>query len=62
MPGTQLADSDDAVATEMTDRVYSSTDKRFQELTRSGHPMLNSQQNVIQVAVCVIVESPGASC
>ncbi|MGH9988564.1 MAG: hypothetical protein ACRD8W_31920 [Nitrososphaeraceae archaeon] len=60
--GTQLAGSDDAVASETADRVHSLTDERFQGLTRSGHPILNSQQNVIQVGVCVIVESPGASC
>lgn len=61
--GTQFGGPDDAAATtETSERVDSSIDDRFQGLSRSGHHILNSQQNVIQVAVCVIVESPGASC
>jgi hypothetical protein len=60
--GTQLAGSEDVAATGTQERVLSLADERFQGLARSGHPVLNSQQNVIQVAVCLIVASPGASC
>jgi len=60
--GTQLAGSEDEAASETNERVQSLTDERFQGLSRPGHPVLSSQQNVIQVAVCVIVSSPGASC